>query len=129
MKEFIEELDMSVRSYNCLKIHGINTIKELSDMSKDELHSVRNLGKRGVSELEKILIEEGLSSMKIRPIDDGNSNFDLVELKETLGTKQYTPHCIKHGAMNKVSVFESGGGYWRCSASKVSGCRAGCIED
>ncbi len=55
--------------------------------------------------------------MKIQPIEDGNSKFHTVILKndtiDTIDTKE-TPHCVEHGAMNKVSVFKEGGGYWRC---------------
>lgn len=65
------------------------------------------------------------------------ADFDLVEVKTT-------PHCKKHGAMNKITKEEDGGGFWRCIT--VSGyksvekgnskgkihvetiCRAGCLE-
>ena len=44
----------------------------------------------------------------------------------------HTPHCIKHGAMNKVSKHDDGGGYWRCiSVVNSKGntvCRTGCCE-
>ena len=41
----IEELDLSVRSYNCLKRAGINTVQELTQKTEEEMMKVRNLGK------------------------------------------------------------------------------------
>lgn len=67
--------------------------------------------------------------MKIKPIDDNNSNFELVILKSTNQKIQLTPYCKIHGAMNKVSVFkENNGGYWRCNTAEGIICRAGCIQ-
>ena len=69
--------------------------------------------------------------MKIKPIEDGNSRFDLVELRDDGNTRRDTPYCKLHGAMLKVSEF----GHWRCVQSIslktgkcVEDCRAGCIE-
>ena len=42
----IEELDLSVRSYNCLKRAGINTVQELIQRDEEEMMKVRNLGKK-----------------------------------------------------------------------------------
>lgn len=71
--------------------------------------------------------ETGLP-MSIKTIDDNNTNFDLVELRDDGIIGRLTPHCKNHGAMNKVSKFKDGkGGYWRCNA--LGGCRAGCIEE
>ena len=47
----IELLNLSKRSHNCLKRHGVNTIKELTLMTKEELSNVRNLGNKGVEEI------------------------------------------------------------------------------
>ena len=57
----IEELDLSVRSYNCLKRAGIQTVKELSDKTEDEMIKVRNLGKKSLKEVKDKLHELGLS--------------------------------------------------------------------
>lgn len=66
-------------------------------------------------------------------MEEGMGDYSLVSFSNT------TPHCVKHGAMLKVSRFEDGGGYWRC-ISVVSGgeftgekmndnvCRAACVE-
>ena len=56
----IEELDLSVRSYNCLKRAGINTVQELAGKSMDDMMKVRNLGKKSLEEVERKLKELGL---------------------------------------------------------------------
>lgn len=56
----IEELDLSVRSYNCLKRAGINTVQELSQRSMDDMMKVRNLGKKSLEEVERKLKELSL---------------------------------------------------------------------
>lgn len=53
----IEELDLSVRSYNCLKRAGINTVEELASKSEEDMMKVRNLGKKSLEEVKKKLIE------------------------------------------------------------------------
>lgn len=57
----IEELDLSVRSYNCLKRAGINTVEELTQKSEDEMGKVRNLGQKSIEEIKNKLLELGLS--------------------------------------------------------------------
>ena len=57
----IEELDLSVRSYNCLKRAGINTVQELTGRSMDDMMKVRNLGKKSLEEVERKLKELGLN--------------------------------------------------------------------
>ena len=47
----IEELDLTVRSYNCLKRAGINTVDELVQRSEDEMMKVRNLGRKSLDEV------------------------------------------------------------------------------
>lgn len=56
----IEELDLSVRSYNCLKRAGINTVQELAQRSMDDMMKVRNLGKKSLEEVERKLKELSL---------------------------------------------------------------------
>ena len=53
----IEELDLSVRSYNCLKRAGINTVEELTNRSEDDMMKVRNLGKKSLEEVKYKLAE------------------------------------------------------------------------
>ena len=47
----IEELDLSVRSYNCLKRAGINTVEDLANKTEEEMMKVRNLGKKSLEEV------------------------------------------------------------------------------
>ena len=56
----IEELDLSVRSNNCLKRAGITTVMELTQKSEDEMMKVRNLGKKSLKEVKEKLAEIGL---------------------------------------------------------------------
>ncbi len=51
----IEELDLSVRSYNCLKRAGINTVEELVQKNEEEMMKVRNLGRKSLEEVEQKL--------------------------------------------------------------------------
>lgn len=57
----IEDLDLSVRSYNCLKRAGIQTVEELIQKTEDELMKVRNLGKKSLKEVKDKVAELGLS--------------------------------------------------------------------
>lgn len=57
----IEELDLSVRSYNCLKRAGINTVGELSQKTEEDMMKVRNLGKKSLEEVQQKLKALGLS--------------------------------------------------------------------
>lgn len=57
----IEDLDFSVRSYNCLKRAGINTIQDLTQKSEDDMLKVRNLGNKSLKEVLKKLDDLGLS--------------------------------------------------------------------
>ena len=60
MVMMIEDLDLSVRSYNCLKRAGIQTVDELTQRSEDEMMRVRNLGKKSLKEVKEKLIDMGL---------------------------------------------------------------------
>ncbi|MEQ6376644.1 DNA-directed RNA polymerase subunit alpha [Bacillaceae bacterium S4-13-58] len=60
----IEELDLSVRSYNCLKRAGINTVQELAHKSEEDMMKVRNLGRKSLEEVKHKLEELGLGLRK-----------------------------------------------------------------
>lgn len=60
----IEDLDLSVRSYNCLKRAGINTVEDLTKKTEDDMLKVRNLGKKSLDEVIKKLEDLGLSLRK-----------------------------------------------------------------
>lgn len=61
MEMTVEELDLSVRSYNCLKRAGINTVDELIRKTEEDMMKVRNLGKKSLAEIKEKLAELGLS--------------------------------------------------------------------
>lgn len=63
----IDELELSVRSYNCLKRAGINTVEELCDRTSDDMMKVRNLGRKSLEEVLAKLKELGL---QLHPSDE-----------------------------------------------------------
>ena len=63
----IEELELSVRSFNCLKRAAINTVEELTQKSEDDMMKVRNLGNKSLNEVKEKLAELGLG---LRETDD-----------------------------------------------------------
>ena len=63
----IEELDLSVRSYNCLKRAGINTVQQLVQKTEEDMMKVRNLGRKSLEEVQTKLASLGLS---LRPKDE-----------------------------------------------------------
>ncbi|WP_179395816.1 DNA-directed RNA polymerase subunit alpha [Lacticaseibacillus absianus] len=60
----IEELDLSVRSYNCLKRAGINTVQELTNKTEADMMKVRNLGRKSLEEVKNKLSDLGLGLRK-----------------------------------------------------------------
>ena len=60
----IEDLDLSVRSYNCLKRAGINSVEELTQKTEEDMIKVRNLGRKSLEEVESKLRELGLGFRK-----------------------------------------------------------------
>lgn len=60
----VEELDLSVRSFNCLKRANINTVEELTEKTEEDMMNVRNLGKKSLEEVEQKLAELGLGLKK-----------------------------------------------------------------
>ncbi|MBE6096587.1 DNA-directed RNA polymerase subunit alpha [Schwartzia succinivorans] len=65
MEMTIEELDLSVRSYNCLKRANINTVADLTEKTEDDMMKVRNLGRKSLEEVKKKLQELDLSLAEI----------------------------------------------------------------
>jgi DNA-directed RNA polymerase subunit alpha len=63
----IEELELSVRSFNCLKRASINTVEELTQRTEEDMMKVRNLGKKSLEEVKSKLAELGLS---LKPSDE-----------------------------------------------------------
>ena len=69
----IEQMDLSVRSYNCLKRAGIDTLQHLAQLSYNDLIRIRNLGRRSVTEIIEKLSEYGY---KIRENGEEEQNHD-----------------------------------------------------
>ena len=63
----IEELDLSVRSYNCLKRAGINTVEDLTNKTEADMMKVRNLGRKSLDEVVQKLKTLGLT---LKPTDE-----------------------------------------------------------
>lgn len=63
----IEDLDLSVRSYNCLKRAGINTVEDLANKTEEDMMKVRNLGRKSLEEVFNKMAELGLS---LKPSDE-----------------------------------------------------------
>jgi len=63
----IEELDLSVRSYNCLKRAGINTVEDLANKTEEDMMKVRNLGRKSLEEVLNKMTDLGLA---LKPSDD-----------------------------------------------------------
>lgn len=57
----VETLNLSVRSFNCLKRAGISKVSELLDLTEDEIMKMRNFGKKSLDEIKAVLAERGLS--------------------------------------------------------------------
>lgn len=56
----LDELEISVRAYNCLKRSGINTIEDLCNLTEDDIMRVRNLGRRSFMEVLNVMKDNGL---------------------------------------------------------------------
>jgi DNA-directed RNA polymerase subunit alpha len=68
LKLSVEELELSVRSYNCLKNADIKTIGELVQKTEAEMLKTKNFGRKSLNEIKEILSEMGLSfGMKLDP--------------------------------------------------------------
>ena len=65
MEMTIEDLDLSVRSFNCLKRANINTVADLAEKSEDDMMKVRNLGHKSLEEVKKKLEELGLALKEV----------------------------------------------------------------
>lgn len=63
----VEELDLSVRSYNCLKRAGINTVEDLISKTEEDMMKVRNLGRKS---LEEVLQKLGALGLSLAPSED-----------------------------------------------------------
>ncbi len=77
----IEDLDFSVRTYNCLKKEGINTIAELVQRTESDLMSIRNFGKKSLLEVKQKLAQNGLSLRQETELEDEDLGEDEFEVR------------------------------------------------
>lgn len=91
----IDDLDLSVRSYNCLKRAGINSVEELQKLSDDDLAHVRNLGRKSMEEIKRKIAEiQGLT--ETIPLQATNY---MAKLDELIGLT-----CVKE-QVGKIVAF------------------------
>ncbi len=72
----VEDLELSVRSYNCLKREGIHTVGELVARSEEDLLDIRNFGSKSIDEVKETLAGLGLA------LRDSNPGFDPMQAIE-----------------------------------------------
>ena len=78
----VEDLDLTVRSYNCLKREGIHTVGELISRSEQDLLDIRNFGSKSIDEVKEKLAELGLALM------DSNPGFDPLAAADSFEAEQ-----------------------------------------
>src|SRR5689334_7101594 len=81
----IEDLDLTVRSYNCLKREGIHTVGELVSRSEADLLDIRNFGAKSIDEVKIKLHQMGLG------LKDSPPGFDPSQIAQSYGTDDYSP--------------------------------------
>ncbi|MDP2728347.1 MAG: DNA-directed RNA polymerase subunit alpha [Dehalococcoidia bacterium] len=84
----IEELDLSVRAYNCLKRSGITKIGQILEMSDEELLAVRNFGQKSLDELKERLAQHGFV---LRPSSEEERPEEIKPEEEELSTSELEP--------------------------------------
>ncbi|MDX6418209.1 MAG: DNA-directed polymerase subunit alpha [Trebonia sp.] len=90
----IEDLNLTVRSYNCLKREGIHTVGELVARSEQDLLDIRNFGAKSIEEVKQKLVDMGLSLKDSPPGFDPSSAVDSFsgdEDESYVETEQYSP--------------------------------------
>jgi len=88
----IEDLNLTVRSYNCLKREGIHTVGELVSRSEQDLLDIRNFGAKSIEEVKQKLIDMGLALKDSPPGFDPSSavdNYAPDEDDSYVETEQY----------------------------------------
>lgn len=97
----IEKLDLSVRSYNCLKRTGITSVEKLRTMSDDKLMRVRNLGRKCVEEIKQKLAEMPETKETTKPsLPEGRSYMELLD--ELVGLGEVKAQVKKLAAFAKM---------------------------
>ena len=98
----IEELDFSIRSYNCLMRAGIRTVGELCSLTEEDLSRIRNLGRKSTEEIKEKLAERGLTFS--RPAAQGGSDTQDYSrmLEELIGLENVKEQVKRITALAKM---------------------------
>lgn len=94
----IDELDLSIRPYNCLKRAGINSVEKLRRLSDEDYHHIRNLGRRSMEEIKQKLSEFG--TLTAAPLLPAHGYTDM--LNELIGLKEVKDQVRKITAFVKM---------------------------
>ena len=86
----LDEMDLSVRTYNCLKRAGINTIVELSNKTTDDIYKIRNLGRSSLSEILNVMKVNGFTFRDVEMFPENiHINSITAEISENAAKFQY----------------------------------------
>ena len=90
----IEELNLSVRAYNCLMRAGVDTVEKLRSLSDEELMRVRNLGKTCFDEIKLALSKCSPAKRYIDPSDDEFGTILNCAVRYACGRRTYMPRLV-----------------------------------
>ena len=100
----VEELELSVRSYNCLKNANIRTIRELVQKTEPEMLKTKNFGRKSLNEIKEILSSMGLSlGMKLDQPTRGVPTCDWSQLTRTVTQDTDMRHRLAHRKLGRTS--------------------------
>ena len=102
----IEELDLSLRSYNCLKRAGIGSVEQLLEMTEDDLRQIRNLGNKSIAEISRKLCAARRHQERAEP--EKESGMEILESMVGLHEIKEQVRRIAAFAMMKRAMAESG---------------------
>ena len=102
----IEELDLSLRSYNCLKRAGIGSVDQLLEMNEDDLRKIRNLGNKSIAEISRKLCAARRHQERAEP--EKESGMEILESMVGLHEIKEQVRRIAAFAMMKRAMAESG---------------------
>lgn len=97
----IDELELSVRSYNCLRRAGIRTLGEIADKTPEEMMKIRNLGRKSLEEVLAKLKEYGLSLRDSEEVD-ADEDDGLGELVSNLGMSARTTNILRRNCIDTL---------------------------
>ena len=104
----IEALGLSVRAYNCLKRAGINTVRELSKMTSDDLAKVKNMGRKTIEEIEGIIVSLIIEAASTDTDNSENSTLsdspDIRPIQE-LKLSSVTTNCLLSARIRTVQAL------------------------